>query len=408
MTTPARGDRCPCCDAPGGESFYRVDDVPTETVALFRTREDALAVPRATVELLSCARCGFIWNPWYEVSYESKPLPREDAQGCSGTFSAFERDVAEGLIERHGLRDTTVLEIGCGKGEFLSLLCELGGNRGIGVDPAWEPGRVASDALTFFPERFDGSHVTPETRLIACKMTLEHIAVPARFVEGIRRAMPRDDVVVFIQVPDMTRILDEGAFWDVYYDHCSYFTQGSLGRLFRRAGFAVTRLETTYGGQYLWLEARAANGSGGSGVPECDGDDDGDDDSDVDSLRTRAAAFGANQRARVDRWRAALRDAHAHGERTVLWGSGAKAVGFLGAVGAVDEIDRIVDINPHRAGTFSAGTGQEIVTPERLRVDPPHNVVIMNPIYRAEIERDLAGLGLTPRVATVVEPGFAR
>ena len=42
----------------------------------------------------------------------------------------------------------------------------------------------------------------------------------------------------------MRRVLEEGAFWDIYYEHCSYFTLGSHARLFRRAGLDVTDLRS--------------------------------------------------------------------------------------------------------------------------------------------------------------------
>ena len=29
---------------------------------------------------------------------------------------------------------------------------------------------------------------------------------------------------MFFQVPDMSRVLRDLAFWDIYYEHCSYFT----------------------------------------------------------------------------------------------------------------------------------------------------------------------------------------
>ncbi len=46
------------------------------------------------------------------------------------------------------------------------------------------------------------------------------------------------------------------AFWDVYYEHCSYFSLGSLARLFRSTGFEVTGLHVEYDDQYLLVEAR--------------------------------------------------------------------------------------------------------------------------------------------------------
>jgi hypothetical protein len=29
---------------------------------------------------------------------------------------------------------------------------------------------------------------------------------------------------VLFELPDVLRVLEEVAFWDVYYEHCSYFT----------------------------------------------------------------------------------------------------------------------------------------------------------------------------------------
>ena len=54
----------------------------------------------------------------------------------------------------------------------------------------------------------------------------------------------QNPTLVFFEVPDTMRILREGAFWDIYYEHCSYFTPGSLARRFRRTGFDINELKT--------------------------------------------------------------------------------------------------------------------------------------------------------------------
>jgi hypothetical protein len=48
-----------------------------------------------------------------------------------------------------------------------------------------------------------------------------------------------------------------------------------------------------------------------------------------------------------------------------------------------------------------AGTGQEIVAPEFLRTYQPDAVIIMNPVYRDEISRDLSAMGLLPDIYTM-------
>jgi hypothetical protein len=57
--------------------------------------------------------------------------------------------------------------------------------------------------------------------------------------------------------------LEEEAFWDVYYEHCSYFSAGSLTRLFRKAAFDVLQVGREYGDQYVTIEARPGEGTTG-------------------------------------------------------------------------------------------------------------------------------------------------
>jgi hypothetical protein len=65
---------------------------------------------------------------------------------------------------------------------------------------------------------------------------------------------------VFFQVPDVLRVLEEEVFWDVYYEHCSYFSMGSLARVFRATGFDVVDVRREYSDRYLTIEARPCDG----------------------------------------------------------------------------------------------------------------------------------------------------
>ena len=86
--------------------------------------------------LAVCANCGFIFNSAWDPQSTIYSDQYEETQGFSPTFNTFNRAIAEELVNSYDIRGKTVLEIGCGKGEFLSLICKLGGNRGIGYDPS--------------------------------------------------------------------------------------------------------------------------------------------------------------------------------------------------------------------------------------------------------------------------------
>ena len=103
----------------------------------------------------------------------------------------------------------------------------------------------------------------------------------------------------------------------------------------------------------------------------------------------------------LETWGKRLSEFAAAGKSVVLWGGGAKAVSFASFVDQAGGIDRVVDINPGKQGSYLGGGGQPIVAPEALVADPPDVVVVMNAVYVGEIKEMLGELGLSPEVLTV-------
>ena len=223
-------------------------------------------------------------------------------------------------------------------------------------------------------------------------MTLEHIAPASDFVAMIREAVGgHNDTKVFFQVPDVRRILLETAFWDIYYEHCSYFSLGSLARLFQHCDFALLDMGRDYDDQYITLAARPATADNSGPAPV-------DDRAELSALVKGFASRFATMRAQWERKLAHRRSA---GDRVVVWGSGSKGVAFLTTLDGAANIDYVVDINPNRQGYFMPRTSQEIVGPAFLEEYRPDTVIIMNPVYRDEIVADLEQRHLQPRIITL-------
>jgi SAM-dependent methyltransferase len=389
-------DGCPACGARRLESFYQVQDIPAHSCLLMDSRNEALEYPRGQLELVFCRDCGFITNKCYRPALKAYSPRYEETQHFSECFSRFARVLAQRWVDRYDLRGKTILEIGCGKGEFLDLLCTLGKNRGIGIDPGVRPERLGSEAnarIRFIRDYYSEKYRDEIGDAVCCRHTLEHIHEPDELLASIRRSIgARDDVILLFELPDTTRVLREVAFWDLYYEHCSYFTAGSLARLFRRNGFTLLELERDYGDQYLLIAARPGDFDGAAPLPL--EDDLAATVADVEYFRNIHASVLAN-------WRDRLRNSAAQGQRTVLWGGGSKGVAFLTTLGLQNEIDCVVDINPHKQGKFMPGTGHLVVGPEYLRLHVPDVVVLMNPIYRAEIGETLTSMGLAPQIIAV-------
>jgi SAM-dependent methyltransferase len=394
---PSQSAEAPSCAACGGmqvEIVHRLRGVPVNSCILVDDRDAALAFPRGDIALGFCGTCGFIGNTAFEPSRIEYSASYEETQAYSPRFREFADLLARELVERHDLHEREILEVGCGKGEFLALLCEIGPNRGIGIDPSFHDGRLESPALSrmrFVRDFFDEHHVSLTGDLVVCRHTLEHIG-PVRDFVGLLRASAggRGGSAVFVEVPDVLRVLREVAFWDIYYEHCSYFSAGSLSRLFDASDLGVERVERVFDDQYLLLTAWP----GASGrQPDRDVTPES-----VEELWAEVEAFRRRYEAQIDQWRDVLE--RRRDRRIAVWGSGSKAVAWLTTLGVGDAVTEVVDINPHKAGKFLAGTGHEIVLPERLRQDPPDTVIIMNPIYREEIAADLERLGVRAETLT--------
>ena len=351
--------------------------------------EEARSYPRGDIVLGICHDCGFIRNLAFDPALAQYSAHYEETQGYSPTFRRFQESQAANLIARYNLKGKKILEIGCGKGEFLALLCSLGGNHGLGFDPGYDENRGVLDNLRnvrVVSDFYSEEYANETADFVCCKMTLEHIKDTARFVKLCRHAMrPDGSSILYFQVPESMRILQECAFQDIYYEHCSYFTVGSLARLFKSQGFKVRRVRTEYEGQYLSIEAELSDVGPGE-IPDYD---------DLHSVREQVETFSTRCLSRIDDWKRVLLEAGRKGS-VVVWGSGSKAVAFLGAVDVDGVVDRVVDINPHRQAHFMPGTAQPIVPPESLRQSPPNTVIAMNSIYLDEISTQLHEMDLDP------------
>ncbi|MBW4565250.1 MAG: methyltransferase domain-containing protein [Mojavia pulchra JT2-VF2] len=387
---------CPNCGHHELSIFYEVRNVPVHSCLMTSTPQQALDFPCGDVVLGYCDRCGFITNVAFDSKWSAYAPNYEDQQSFSPTFNKFAIDLANHLIDKYDLHNKDIIEIGCSKGDFLLLLCELGNNRGVGIDPSVVPGRVqsqAADRVKFIQEYYDEHHAEYVGDFICCRHTLEHIQPTAEFVTKVRRSIgDRTNTIVFFEIPDTIRVLQDLAFEDIYYEHCSYFTPGSLARLFRACGFEVIDLYRTYGEQYLLIEARPVATSSDKIHPL---------EESIEQTAQYVQTFATQIQNHLQKWRLHLENLQSQGKRAVIWGSGSKCVAFLTTLDAIDLIEYVVDINPHRHGKFIPGVGKEIMSPEFLRDYQPDQVIVMNSIYRNEIQEMLTAMGVTSEVITL-------
>lgn len=390
-TRPPAG-RCPACHAPDREHVLEAV-APIHTSVLLRSRDDARAYPRGSIRLERCRACGFISNDAFDAPGHDYSASYEESQAFSPRFQEYAAELAASLASDVGVGSAGVLEVGCGKGDFLARLCAAAGCPGVGVDPSFAEARPPGPEIEVVRSFFADEHVDRAFALVVCRHTLEHVHDVRGFLQLLHAALRRaPGAKVFFEVPDTTRILRETAFWDIFYEHCSYFTPGSLARALRAAGFAPIALRLGFDDQYALATAvREA----GAGLPTLDLEEP------VEVVAALSDAFVRDVEESRRHWRNRLARCREEGLSAVVWGAGSKGVGFLATLGIEDEIVCAVDVNPAKHGMFMPGTGHEIVPPERLREVRPDLVVVMNPAYLDEISASVRDLGVDAEVVAL-------
>jgi SAM-dependent methyltransferase len=314
----------------------------------------------------------FTENAAFDADRVEYDADYENSQAHSPRFVAHMQSVATMLRARLP-RGARVVEVGCGKGDFVAMLGADGGLdvRGFDRTYAGDDPRIEARWLDA-RDRLDAD-------LVVLRHVLEHIRAPHRFV-ALLRDIFGPATPLYVEVPAFDWTLAHAAFFDITYEHVNYFTEHALAALFGGRVDAAGRcfddqyqyaiaplgaLDTTFGVHYdagPWVDA------------------------DFDALFPQLVAA-------IDRIDAHLVD----GRRAWVWGAATKGCLFLAHCAArgrvIDHVGGAIDVNPGKVGRFLPGSGVAVHAPSSLAdlASPRDLLVAANPAYADEIRASLAG-----------------
>lgn len=391
---PAPPPSCTICGSADTHCLLQIDDVPCQDGMTWPTREAAAGAPRGDIELIHCTQCSHIFNCRFDPSKLRFDGEYNISLHHSPAYRAFIDGLCLGLVDRHDLRGKTVVEIGCGKADFLRAICLPFGNRGFGFDPTFTDDCLTSDErrqITVEPAYYSAANHPIKGDLVTFRSMLQYMTDPRKFVRLMTPSVARPGGVVYAEVPDSAHTFMRGCVWNVVYEHGCFYSPWSIARLFSECGYHVLRtFKCWVEDQNLGIEATLDPGRDESFVVDVKA---------IETFNASVKRFAAERDEKLAYWRDALAKMRGKGERVAMWGAGARAQSFCCWLGLTDaDLPAIVDINPHRHGRFMAKTLQQIVAPSHLKANRPDVVLITNSGYAPEIRRQIDDLGIKPRV----------
>ncbi len=226
---------CPICTSGTAEEFLRRDRVAVHQNLVVNTAAAARDLGVGSLSMCACGNCGFVFNADFDAGLLDYGQRYDNTQTLSPTFAAHVDDRVRHLVESCGVRGATIVEVGCGKGDFLKRLVQAdGGNSGWGFDPTYDgPDSLFDGRVRFRREFYDERQSPIRADIVICRHVIEHIQQPLALLQKVRRALAdTPQARVFFETPCVEWILDQQVTWDFFYEHCSLFSRSSLTRAF--------------------------------------------------------------------------------------------------------------------------------------------------------------------------------
>jgi SAM-dependent methyltransferase len=377
--------KCPICKGKNLYLFLKRDNEPVHQNAVLATEQSARGIPRGRLMITCCDDCGFIFNQDYDPSKLQYGTCYDNSQTWSPQFNEYHSGLVKMLVHTKNITNKTVVEVGCGKGQFIREIVEESNlkNQGYGFDPSYiGPEQCLDGRLVFKKEFYGPEHTGIRADAVICRHVIEHVPDPNLLLGTIRRTLAGSSTAkVFFETPCVEWILKNNVFWDFFYEHCSYFSRESILNAFEMNGFHVESVEHTFGGQYLWLEATPGPFKSAPA-------------NDICNVISRSRNFNEQYLVFQQKCLDLVQKIHTGGN-LAIWGAGAKGVTLANIIDPqCKNIAAVIDINPKKQGNFIPGTGHPIIDYRKI---PEYNIkhaILMNPVYRDEIDSLLQKSGI--------------
>jgi SAM-dependent methyltransferase len=352
------------CRVCSGEFFEEplliYKDMPA--ISQFLPKKDDFAEDKCVdLTVCQCSKCSLVQLDNDPVYY-FRDVIRSGA--VSEEVRRFRMIQFQNFVDEYQLKGKKILEIGCGRGEYLGLMDKTGAvaygleHRKESVEECREKG--LSVVQGFLDNPVQKIENGPFDAFYICNF-LEHFDEPSIALQAIAYNL-KDNGIGIVEVPNSDLLLQDKCFYKFTLEHLLNFTQETLKLALRLNGFEVLSCKPIRHGSPLSAVVRK--------IKQLDFSDFDDNQNQLHKIiNAFIEQFGT--------------------EKIAIWGAGHYTFGLLSALNIGDKIKYIVDSAPFKQGRYSPKTHVPIVAPEMLKTDPVKGVIVLAAGYSDEVAKIL-------------------
>lgn len=306
------------------------------------------------VSLCVCEDCNLVQLKNDAVYYYRDVIR---AGGYSTTMEDLRKSEYKHFIEFALLEGKKIIEVGCGRGEFLGMLKGFP-VEGYGTEHKKELVEIAKGAGLRVDEDFPESedHVFKNGPFDAFMSFnfLEHQPHPRTYLKAIYNNLC-DEGYGLITVPSFEYILEQNSFYEIIPDHIAYYNFDSLTHLLNISGFEV-------------LESRTVNR----------------DTIEVIVKKRKFPDISGIISKKTDIAKEVLDTVKGY-SKIAIWGASHQGFTLCSTTDIAKYVDCIIDSAPFKQGRFAPASHIKIISPDDARKRKLEAIVIVAPGYTDEI-----------------------
>tara|TARA_Y100000034_G_C6863799_1_gene393452 strand:- start:98 stop:1240 length:1143 start_codon:yes stop_codon:yes gene_type:complete len=353
--------KCRVC----GEGFFKTPILKFENMPKaaqnFPTEATLSEDSGVDLELCQCKACGLA-----QLSNEPVPYHKEviRAAAFSEDMRGFRKEQFMCFVGDNKLAGKKVVEIGCGKGEFLSLMKKAGVDA-YGIE--YGTGAVKycnKNDLKVSEFYIEGEKDQIPGGPFDCFFIMnffEHLPDPNTTLKAIHSNLNSGGLGL-IEVPNFDMILKENLFSEFINDHLFYFTKDTLTTTLERNGFEVIECKEVWHDYIISAVVRKRE-------------------------KLQLTEFYNHQTNIEKELQNYIR---MYGPDSVaVYGAGHQALAVLALANLGDSVKYVVDDAPFKQNKYTPATHVPIVSSKMLETDPVDAVIVMAASYSDEVVKKL-------------------